>query len=144
MAIQGVRPYVSSDRASAIEEGIPTRILDGRGAELTVATGGPKDGYATWIVLDNGSPPILGGIWVPAPVSRKHFYRLIALGVQSLVDRGYQVGWFYIRDKRVLTMVQKDFDVTVIVEGIDEDGEPDSWFVEVDLPDALEQLQAKI
>lgn len=138
--IPGVRPYRAADRQEALEH-IPSNILNSR--EVIVADAGPHAGYLTWLDAANGSLPVLCDIWTPD--HRQLFYRLIALAAVQAIDRGYKRAWFPIVDRKVLALIERDFDVTVEVEAIDtETGKPSRWRIEVGLADALEQLQAVI
>ena len=142
--VTGARHYNASDRQVALAH-IPQKILDNRDSKLTVANTGPQAGWVRWIDPDNGSLPILAEIWVPQPTNRKLFYRLIAFTAEWAIERGYKHAWFPITDIRVLTMVKRDFNVTVQVEAIDTaTSKPSRWRIEVGLADALEQLQAVI
>lgn len=142
--VAGVRYYNTLDRQVALAH-IPQRILDGRDSKLTVANAGPQAGWARWIDSDNGSLPVLAEIWVPQPTDRKLFYRLIAFTAEWAIERGYKRAWFPIVDLRVLEMVERTFNVVVRIEAIDtKTGKPSRWSIEVDLADALEQLQAVI
>ena len=136
-----VRRYQSADRAVVAsllgrEQGIDdsnSRIhvsADGRGVALWTK---PTDGMA-----------YLGPV-VTIPPNRQLFYELIRACAADMIGEGFERGYFAVKNETLRRLIERDFSVTAEVYGRDgKTQQPTSWRIEVDLADAVRQLDARL
>jgi hypothetical protein len=128
---------------------IPVRALlgaealtDAAGRRIAVAEEGGSVIGAAIAQIDGTSEVVLGR--VAAPESRRDvFYQLVREIARAGIDAGLDRGWFTVTDPRLLDRIQRDFDVAPELLGT-RDGAPAYWRIEVDLRDALAQLDRAI
>ena len=136
-----VRRYQPADRAAAAsllgrEQGIDdpnSRIhvsADGRGVALWTK---PADGMA-----------YLGPV-VTVPPNRQLFYGLIRACAADMISEGFEHGHFVVKNETLRRLIERDFSVTAEVYGRDgKTQQPTSWRIEVDLADAVRQLDVRL
>ncbi len=135
------RPYEQSDRTAAIEELGDARAIDQTSHRMVTADAGAAAGIALWIEPGPGGEAYLGEVELPGD-DRRLFYQLIEACAQDALDRGFKHASFTVHDARLLSLIQRDFNVEPQPSAWDPDsGQAASWEVRVDLQDALVQLR---
>ncbi|MEX0785928.1 MAG: hypothetical protein WD939_04770 [Dehalococcoidia bacterium] len=139
-----VRRPTAADRSALIERLGGARAVDQASHRAHVSEEGAEQGVALWIEPGPGGEPYLGTVKA-APENRKLFYQLIEACARDAFERGYARASFTVRDHRLLSRIQRDFQVEPQAIGWDAgSGEPVEWDVLVDLEDALGQLRRVI
>src|SRR3990167_7418528 len=106
-----VRDYdAARDRPALVARGADPRALDAGVLSVVTADTGAADGFAAWKGPAAGGLPELGDVWTRAN-DRRLFYRLVAGVVERGLARGYKRGTFRVLDRRLLTLIQRDFPV---------------------------------
>ena len=73
------------------------------------------------------------------------FYELALACANDAIARGYDRGYFTIKDHGLLRLLQRTFRIDPVAVGWEpEGGSPSEWEVHVDLRDAVEQLRSLI
>ncbi len=135
------RPYKASDRTAAIEELGDARAVDQTSHRIVTAEAGAAAGIALWIEPGPGGEPYLGEVKLPRD-DRRLFYQLIKACAQNAIDRGFEHASFTVHDARLLSLIQRDFNVELQPAAWDPgSGVAVSWDIRVGLRDALVQLR---
>lgn len=139
-----IRRATAADRSALLERLGDARAIDQATHRVHVAASGAEEGVAIWMEPGPGGDPYLGSVKAPAG-DRKLFYQLVRACAQDALDQGYRRAFFTVRDHRLISRIQRDFDVDPVAIGWDADsGDPVEWEVHVDLDDALGQLRRVI
>ena len=137
-----VRRYTPEDRAAVLALLGTARPTVEPNHHVHVSPDGA--GAAVWIQPAAGELAYLGPV-VTNPPNRQLFYELVHACVSEIISEGFQRGYLIVRDHTILRLIQRDFDVTSQVYGRNgATQEPTSWRIEVDLADALQQLDARL
>jgi hypothetical protein len=135
-----IAPIDDTTRAAALALlGGDERTL--RDPSLNVLVSEDGQGAATW--YEDHSPVAKLGAVVTATDDRKLFYEVIREVASRMFGAGFTRGQFMVHDPRLLARIQRDFRVAPIVVGAVA-GKPSVWAVEVDLQDAIAQLDAQL
>ena len=135
------KPYEPSDRAAAIDALGDSRAVDQTSHRIVTAKAGAAAGLALWMEPGPGGEPYLGEVKPPRD-DRRLFYQLIEACAQDALDRGHQHASFTVHDARLLSLIQRDFNVEPQPSAWEPDsGQAASWEIRVDLQDALVQLR---
>ena len=131
-----IAPINQNNRAAALELlGSDERTL--RDPALRVLASDDGRGAATW--YEDHSPVAKLGFVATAGDDRKLFYELIREVASRMYGAGFTRGQFFVHDSRLLARIQRDFRVEPVVAG-SVAGSASLWAVEVDLQDAIAQL----
>lgn len=134
-----IRPYTPTDRAAALALLKNERAIDDQHHRIHISDDGT--GLALWVKPTAGDIAYLGPVLTQTP-NRRLFYGLIRACVSEMVGEGFRRAYFVTHDSRLVTRIRRDFTVTVEVYGRNgKTQEPVSWRIEVDLADALAQLE---
>ena len=137
-----IAPINQNTRAAALELlGGDERTL--RDPSLNVLASDDGRGAASWYE-DHGPVAKLGAV-VTAKDDRALFYELIREVASRMFGAGFTRGQFMVHDARLLARIERDFRVSPVVVGAvagtaSRPGKPSLWAIEVDLQDAIEQL----
>ena len=135
------RPYEPSDRTAAIDTLGDARAVDQTSHRIVTAKAGAAAGIALWIEPGPGGEPYLGEVKLPDD-DRRLFYQLIEACAKDALDRGHEYAWFTVHDARLLSLIQRDFNVEPRPAAWDPvSGRVASWDIRVELQDALAQLR---
>lgn len=94
-----------------------------------------------WAWPDAGGDALLGAVAVSEAKRWDLFYGLVRAAAAEARALGFGRGSFRVQDGRLLDRLQRDFSIEPWAAGWDPaTGEPVEWVVEVDLTDALAQL----
>ncbi len=137
-----VRKYRPADRKMVLTLLQHKQAIDASHARIFVSADGT--GVARWVHPASGDIAYLGPILTVVP-DRRLFYDLILACCDDAIAAGFAVAEFHLRDRRLMLMVKRDFNVTIEVFGRNgATQKPTSWRVEVDLLDAQAQLWSKL
>ena len=137
--ISSIRPYEPADRAAALAL-LDTRALDDDAHRILVSD--DVKGLALWVRPQAGDLAYLGPI-ITTTLDRRLFYELVRACALDAIDVGFKRAYFVMNDARLVARIRRDFTVTVTVYARNgKMQEPTSWRIEVDLEDALAQLEA--
>lgn len=135
------RPYAPSDRAAAIDALGDARAVDQTSHRIVTADAGAAAGIALWIEPGPGAEPYLGDVKLPGD-DRHLFYQLIEACARDALDRGHTHASFTVHDARLLSLIQRDFNVEPQPSAWSPtSGQAASWEIRVELHDALAQLR---
>ena len=136
------RPYEPADRTAALALGIRAAGLDQANHHTFISDDGT--GAALWVHPIAGEIAHLGPV-VTKPPNRALFYQLVRACALDALDAGFKKAEFEVRNPRLLSIIRRDFTVTVEVYGRNgRTQQPTSWRIEVDIADALRQLDARL
>lgn len=134
-----VRPIRDTDHAAALA--LLKNGVGHRGNRIFVSDDGK--GAVIWRKPLHGIA-LLGAVATARP-NRRLFYELIRACCQDAISTGLERAEFTVHDRRIVSLIERDFNAVGVVEGRNGDTqEPASWRFEVDLKDALRQLDEKL
>ena len=145
-----IRPYRSEDRARVRELlGVDPVVEAAGGLRVQVAeeVGTGVLGAVVYRLPEGGGDAQLGAVVSALPERWDVFYGLVRATAVDALSAGHKTAVFTVRDRRLLDKIAGDFRVAPEPCGwepstTDERGAPVEWQVEVDLVDALAQLDA--
>ena len=144
------RPYRHSDREHVVALLADGRAVDTPGLRVQVAEeAGAVVGAAVYRVSEGGGQDARLGAVVAADDSRIRMYALVRACALDAMREGHTHGSFTVRDRRLLDRLRRDFRVDPKPSAWEpsattEPGAPVEWTVEVDLADAVGQLDAAL
>ena len=141
-----VRPYAPADRAASAALLGDARPLDAPRSHAHLAGAGAVDSLALWLEPPAGvAEAYLGPVITPAPPKAGAFYELVLACANDASERGYERGYFTIKDAGLLRLLKRTFRIDPVATGWEpEGGSPSEWEVHVDLRDAVAQLHSVI
>jgi len=139
------RPYAPADREAASALIGDIRPLSQPGCHAHVWGGeGVVDGVALWMEPPPGlDEAYLGPVVATGVISHgERFYELVLACATDALDRGYERGYFTIKDRALWRTLTIMFRIEPVPTGWETEGvQPREWEVHVELPDAIEQLR---
>lgn len=137
------RGYTPADRDVASALLGDGRPLDAAGTHVYLSGEGAVDGLALWL-----EPPAsvdeayLGPVIAPGSGPSRQFYELVFACANDALAHGYERGYFTIKDRGLLRLLERTFRIDPVAVGWDpEGGTAREWEVHVEVRDAIEQLR---
>lgn len=138
-----VRPFRDEDRRQVLALLGDARAIDSASSRLHVALEGGVEGVSLWIRPAAGDTPLLGAVTLKDPDRFDLLYQLAAAACQDAIASGFTRGHFEVQQPALLRRLRRDFTIDPQPSGWHPvTGQPVQWDVEVDLQDALQQLQS--
>ncbi len=137
-----VRRYAPADRDWVAELIGGTAAIDAKGNRIEVAEDGADKALAVWHSPEDGDVAILGPVLLVGPERRDLFYAAILAACEAALAEGYARASFYLLDRRMVTLIRRDFNVFPTPVGRNvKTGQPGHWELTVDLADAATKLR---
>jgi hypothetical protein len=137
-----VRPIEDGDRQRAAAVLGGAAVLATGDTHVIVGPGGADDGIAVWREPAPGEEPELGPVIVPAAAGPRRLYELALACAQDARARGYRRAHVRVLDERLLAQLERDFTIDARPRGWEPNtGRAVEWEIEVDLDDAVGQLE---